>query len=66
MKNIKKAKGEQLIKKAFKKCELAGKGFSMVGIAVYLIRQTWGMSPVDALKRVRDDEMIPHYPLRSI
>jgi 2-oxoglutarate ferredoxin oxidoreductase subunit beta len=37
------------------------KGFSMVEL-LSTCPTNWGLNPVDALKRLKD-EMIPHYPL---
>ena len=57
VKHIKKAK--QAVKKAFK-VQLMKKGFSMVEL-LSTCPTNWGLSPVEALNRVRD-EVIPHYP----
>lgn len=51
-------------KRAIKKAlnmQLEKKGFSMVEI-LSTCPTNWGMSPIDALKRL-EDEMIPYYPL---
>ena len=58
IKNIKKAKAA--IKKAFEN-QINGKGFSIVEV-LSTCPTNWGMSPVEAMQRVRD-EMIPYYPL---
>ena len=56
--NIKKAKAA--IKKAFQN-QIEGKGFSLVEV-LSTCPTNWGMSPVEAIKRLQDD-MIPYYPL---
>lgn len=56
--HIKDAK--RAIKKAFEK-QINGKGFSIVEV-LSTCPTNWGMSPVEAMQRVRD-EMIPYYPL---
>ena len=56
--NIKKAKAA--IKKAFQN-RIEGKGFSLVEV-LSTCPTNWGMSPVEAIKRLQDD-MIPYYPL---
>lgn len=48
------------IKKAFQN-QLEGKGFSIVEV-LSTCPTNWGMSPVEAMQRVRD-EMIPYFPL---
>lgn len=58
VKHIKKAK--EAVKKAFK-VQMAGKGFAMVEL-LSTCPTNWGMSPVEALNRIRD-EVAPHYPL---
>ena len=53
-----------MIKKAIKKAfenQINGKGFSIVEV-LSTCPTNWGMSPVEAMQRVRD-EMIPYYPL---
>ena len=56
--HIKDAK--KAIKKAFEN-QINGKGFSIVEV-LSTCPTNWGMSPVEAMQRVRD-EMIPYYPL---
>ena len=56
--HIKDAK--KAIKKAFEN-QIKGKGFSIVEV-LSTCPTNWGMSPVEAMQRVRD-EMIPYYPL---
>ena len=56
--HIKDAK--RAIKKAFEN-QINGKGFSIVEV-LSTCPTNWGMSPVEAMQRVRD-EMIPYYPL---
>ncbi len=56
--NIKKAK--KAIRKAFD-CQMAGKGFSLVEI-LSTCPTNWGMSPVEAMERIRS-EMMPEFPL---
>ncbi len=56
--NIKKTKAA--IRKAFE-CQLAGKGFSLVEI-LSTCPTNWGMTPVEALDRIRT-EMMPEFPL---
>ena len=56
--NIRKAKAA--IKKAFQN-QIDKKGFSIVEI-LSTCPTNWGMTPIEALKRV-DDEMIPYDPL---
>lgn len=58
VKHIKKAK--EAVKKAFN-MQIMKKGFSMVEL-LSTCPTNWGLNPVDALKRLKD-EMIPHYPL---
>jgi 2-oxoglutarate ferredoxin oxidoreductase subunit beta len=53
-------KAKKAIKKAFE-CQLAGKGFSLVEV-LSTCPSGWGISPVDALKWVKDN-MIPAFPL---
>ena len=48
------------LKKAFEN-KIIGKGFSIVEV-LSTCPTNWGMSPVEAMQRVRD-EMIPYYPL---
>lgn len=56
--NIKKTKAA--IRKAFE-CQMAGLGFSLVEV-LSTCPTNWGMSPVEALERVRT-EMMPEFPL---
>ena len=56
--HIKEAK--KAIRKAFENAK-AGLGFSIVEI-LSSCPTNWGMTPVDALKRI-EDEMIPYFPL---
>ena len=56
--NVRKA--IKAIKNAFK-CQMEGAGFSLVEVLA-TCPTNWGMTPVDALKRI-EDEMIPYYPL---
>jgi len=56
--NVRKMK--KAIRRAFE-CQLKGLGFSMVEI-LSTCPTNWGMSPLDALKRM-EDEMMPYYPL---
>ncbi|HEY8499447.1 MAG TPA: thiamine pyrophosphate-dependent enzyme [Clostridia bacterium] len=58
VKHIKKAK--EAVKKAFN-MQIMKKGFSMVEL-LSTCPTNWGLSPVEALKRIKD-EMIPQYPL---
>lgn len=58
VKNIKEAK--KAIKKAFQN-QIDKKGFSLVEV-LCTCPTNWGMSPVEAIKRLQD-EMIPFYPL---
>ncbi len=51
---------KKAIRKAFEN-QKAGRGFSIVEI-LSTCPTNWGLSPVEALQRVRD-EMIPYYPL---
>lgn len=56
--NIRKTKAA--IKKAFE-CQMAGKGFSLVEV-LSTCPTNWGMSPIEALERIRT-EMMPEFPL---
>lgn len=56
--NIKKTKAA--IRKAFD-CQMAGKGFSLVEV-LSTCPTNWGMSPVEAMERIRT-EMMPEFPL---
>ena len=51
---------KRAIKKAFE-MQLLGKGFSLVEV-LCTCPTNWGMSPVEAVKRIQD-EVIPYYPL---
>lgn len=51
---------KRAIKKAFE-MQLSGKGFSLVEV-LCTCPTNWGMSPVEAVKRIQD-EVIPYYPL---
>ncbi|NLW17621.1 MAG: 2-oxoglutarate oxidoreductase [Firmicutes bacterium] len=53
-------KAKQAIKRAFAN-QIEGKGFSLVEV-LSTCPTNWGMTPVEALKRVAD-EMVPYYPL---
>ena len=56
--HIREAK--KAIKKAFEN-QINGKGFSLVEV-LSTCPTNWGLTPVDALQRLRD-EMIPYFPL---
>ncbi len=58
VKHIKKAK--EAVRRAFQ-TQIQKKGFSMVEL-LSTCPTNWGLSPVEALKRVKE-ELIPHYPL---
>jgi 2-oxoglutarate ferredoxin oxidoreductase subunit beta len=58
VRHIKKAK--EAVKKAFK-VQMENKGFALVEL-LSTCPTNWGMSPVEALTRVKND-MIPYYPL---